>query len=238
MMTIISGLSEKDRISFATFNRAITAIRKRDRTIEFVESSKLDMTVDKCDTVGSIVYIILCVIKVYCFIPMIEKEMMEKWCYFIPGFFALLYMIISIFRLRVNIGKEGLKNHGAEHKVFKAYRRLKRIPTLEEAKQFSRISRHCVIARTSGFITVQLIGFILYTCMGYQVSEILLYIVPLFVCNIFPFYLLGNLAQFFTTAKPEEENIELAIAALTELNEREEARERIAKMFSNILRKQ
>jgi len=146
-------------------------------------------------------------------------------------------MMITALRLRANIGKEGLRNHGAEHKVFKAYSQLKRIPTLEEVRQYSRVSRHCGIARDSALITAQLIGFILYTCVGYRFSEILLYIVPLFLANVFPFYLLGNLAQLFTTAKPEEENIKLAMAALTELKEREEAKERISRMILGILGK-
>lgn len=233
MMTIISGLSGKDRISFATGNGAITAIRKEDGTIETVEHKRLDIG-DKFSTVLGTIYLILCVIKVYGFIPFIEKGMIEKWFYLIPAVYLFIVMIISILRFRLTEGEEALRNHGAEHKVFKAYKRLKRIPTMEEAKEFSRINRYCGIARNSALIVSQFIGFILYTYMGYRVSEILLYIVPLFLANVFPFYLLGNLAQFFTTAKPEEENIELAIAALTELKEKEDAKERIAKMIHNI----
>lgn len=235
MMNLISGLSGKDRISFATPNRAITAIRKSNGTIEMVENRKLNMT-DKFSTTLSIIYILLCAIKVYGFIPWIEKGIIAKWCYLIPTVYLFVFVIISILRFMLINGQEALRNHGAEHKVYKAYKKLKRIPTIEEANKFSRINRYCVIAKTSAFIMSQLIGFVLYTYVGYRVSEILLYIVPLFLANVFPFYLLGNLAQFFTTLEPEERNMELAISAITELNRRENVKERILEIVRNTFR--
>lgn len=233
MMTLIGGLSGKDRISYATSNRAITAIRKKNKRIELVESSKLNIS-NRFSVVLSIIYIILCITKVYGFIPWIENGVIEKWCYFIPTVYLFISMIISVLQFRYTEGKEALKNHGAEHKVFMAYKRLKRIPKIEEAKKFSRISRYCGIAKTSAFIVSQIIGFILYTYMGYRISEILLYLVPALLCNVFPFYLLGNFAQLFTTANPEEKNLELAITALTELKQREEKAE-IGDMIHNII---
>ena len=65
----------------------------------------------------------------------------------------------------------------------------------------------------------------------------LLFLIPLFFSSIFPFNLIGKLGQFFTTAKPEDSNIELAIAALSALEKYEISKnvlyDSIINMFSS-----
>ncbi len=129
-----------------------------------------------------------------------------------------------------------LRNHGAEHKVFSAYKKLGRIPTVEEANHFSRINKACGVTIYSAFITAQLIGFIVYIHTSYIIPEILLFLIPLFFQTIFPFNFIGKLAQFFTTSKPQKRNIELAIAALSALERRELLGDMLSDAFSNISR--
>lgn len=121
--------------------------------------------------------------------------------------------------------------------VLSAYNKLKRIPTIEEAQKFSRINRSCGITIYSAFITAQLIGFIVYIKTGFLISEIILFLVPLFFSAFFPFNLIGKFAQFFTTSKPERHNLELAIAALSALESHEKhlelIRDCIEKVFNN-----
>lgn len=55
---------------------------------------------------------------------------------------------------------------------------------------------------------------------NYQISEWILYVVPLLIGNCFPFNVIGEFAQFWTTSKPNDRNIELAISALCALEKR------------------
>ena len=140
-------------------------------------------------------------------------------CYLIPFFFCSVNTILGIIDVRKE-GKEFLRNHGAEHKVLAAYRKLKRIPTVKEAKAFSRISNGCGITVFSVWITPQLIGFIVYVCTSYIIPEPLLLLSTMLLV-FFPLDLIGRLLQLFTTSKPNQCNIELAIAALVALEKKE-----------------
>ena len=219
MLNLSSGRSEKDRISFYTSNNGITAIRNANGniSIEFgKQNSPLKATLELLGIFGT-----LSAIKAYLLIPLIENKTIGLIWYLIPTFFYLFLLVFSIVSVRKKSGINFLKNHGAEHMVFTAYKKLKRIPTIEEAKNFSRINSRCGINIYSAFITSQLIGFLVYVYTDYKISEILLFLAPLFLSPIFPFNFIGELAQFFTTAKPEDSNIELAIAALSALEKRE-----------------
>lgn len=232
MMQLIGGHSEKNRISFYTIERKVSAIRKENGSIEFSENDK-----DNVKGLSGLVWIFICMLKVYAIIPLIQKGIIGMAWYLFPAFFIFIWAIEQIVGLKSKIGEEGLQNHGAEHKVFKAYYKLKRIPTIEEAKQYSRISRYCRITQSSSIIVVQLIGFAFYACIGYRISEIVLYVGAMFLHSLFPFNLMGKLAQFVTTKEPKDENLELAIAALSELKRREDRKEWISKVVNTALKK-
>lgn len=176
----------------------------------------------------------LSLVKAFVLIPLIENKIIGTVWYLIPTFFYSFLAIISIIVVRKTGGKELLRNHGAEHKVFLAYKKLKRIPTVKEANHFSRINNACGITIYSAFITTQLIGFIVYIYTSYIIAELLLLLIPLFFQTIFPFNFIGKLAQFFTTSKPQKRNIELAIAALSALERRELLEDMLLNPFSNI----
>lgn len=220
MLNLSNGKSEKDRISFYTYDNGATAIRKENGEIA-IEFGKQNIALTKavCIIIG--IFCILSVIKVYVLIPLIEEQTIGLIWYLTPMFAYSFLLLYSIIFIRKKYGIAFLKNHGAEHKVFSAYKKLKRIPSIEETKNFSRISPKCGINMYSGFITSQLIGFVVYIITDYKISEILLFIIPLFFSTIFPLNLIGKLCQFFTTAKPEDSNIELAIAALSALEKYE-----------------
>lgn len=232
MMKLLRGRSGRDRISFMTSDRKISAIRKENGTIEFAENED-EATRDW----SGMIWILLCIMKVYIIIPLIQKGILGMAWYLLPALFLFILMIVSITKLKSEIGEEGLRNHGAEHKVFTAYRKLKRIPTIEEARKYSRISRYCGITILSTAIIAQLIGFALYACVGYRISELLLYFGTFFFHSTFPFNGIGILDQIFTTRKPKDENIELAIAALSELKRREERKEWISEIVNTALKK-
>jgi len=219
MLKLSSGKSEKDRISFYTYDDGATAIRNKNGeiTIEYEKEKFSDM---KATIVLLGILGMLSLVKAFILIPLIENNIIETVWYLIPTFFYSLLAVKSIIAVRKSGGQEFLKNHGAEHKVYKAYKNLGRIPTVEEANQFSRINKACGISIFSAFITTQFIGFIVYIHTSYIIPEIILFLIPSLFQTIFPLNLIGKLAQFFTTSEPKRQNIELAIAALSALEHR------------------
>lgn len=222
MIKLSSGRSEKDRISFYTYDNGATAIRNDDGEIT-IELGKKHISLTKATFIIFGFLFALSIIKVYILIPLIKNATIGLLWYLVPTSFYLFLSIFAIITVRKTGGIELLKNHGAEHMVYSAYKKLKRIPTIEETKEFSRICPVCGINVFSSIITSQLIGFIVFATTDYKISEILLFLIPLFFSSIFPFNLIGKLGQFFTTAKPEDHNIELAIAALSVLESNEKS---------------
>lgn len=227
MLNLIGGRSGKDRISFETSEDVVTAIRKSNNEIEIKYGKEW---VNSTTIVGTIMGVIFCAtpfIKAYIIVPLIKSGAIGAKYYLIAALIYLLIAIVAIINLRLTGGKDLLKNHAAEHKVFKAYEKLKRVPTIEEAKCFSRINRKCGIEIYSGFITIQIISFIVYIHTGYMISEIILFFLAILLRSIFPLNILGKFAQLFTTSKPKDANIELAIVALSALEKKQELKETI-----------
>lgn len=235
MLKVSGGETEKDRISFFTRNNGATAIRNQNGKITF-EFTKRKISIIKIFTFFIGILGTPLLVKVFVLIPLIEDKKIGSGWYLIPTFFYLLIAVLSLMFSISNGKKELLRNHGAEHMVFSAYKKLERIPTVEETKRFSRINNSCKISIFSAYITSQIIGFIVYICTGYVIPEMLLYLIPLFFKTIFPFNFIGRLSQFFTTAEPEKHNIELAIAALSALERIELFQDMLSDAISNIFR--
>ena len=215
MLKIISGHSEKDRITFSTKDSCATAIRKENGEIDF-EFEKKDTPLFKSILILFIIFGMSSILKSCVLIPFIESNIISVGWYLVPLAFYSVLAVLCVIVINKS-PEELLKNHGAEHKVVSAYNRLKRIPTVKEAQKFSRIHKSCGITIYSAFITSQLIGFIVYINTGFKISEIVLFLVPLFFSSFFPFNLIGKLAQFFTTSNPKRHNIELAIESISAL---------------------
>lgn len=217
---MFGGQSEKDRIMFYTNKNTATAIRNKNGKISF-EFGKPETS---GKTSKSLILLLIPflgpLLLKNLLIYLIDNKTIVAICYLIPFLFYSLMALIAIIQLRNEGGIEYLRNHGAEHKVFTAYMKLKRIPTIEEANSFSRINNHCGTTIFSIFITPQLIGFIVYVLTGYIILEPLLLLITVFLA-IFPIDFLGKILQLFTTSKPKRCNIELALSALIALKEKE-----------------
>lgn len=220
MLEVSGGSSEKDRVSFYTSNNCATAIRNQNGeiTLEFVRKN-ISWREEIIFFLG--VFGTPSLVKEFVLIPLIENEIVGIVWYLIPTFYYLVLTVMAIIGVRKTKGKELLKNHGTEHKVFSAYMKLKRIPTVEEANQFSRINKTCGATIFSAFMTSQIIGFVVYIVASYKIPEIILFLIPFLFNSIFPFNFIGKVAQFFTTSKPQRQNLELAIAALSALERKE-----------------
>lgn len=106
--------------------------------------------------------------------------------------------------------------HSAEHMVINAYKKLQRIPTFEEVKKSSRISKHC----GSNLMFVRLIYgvtlCILYALFGgsgtlaYPISLVIL----LFFCFLCSKYQIHRGMQYLILSTPTDEQLHLSIEAL------------------------
>lgn len=235
MLKLSGGKSGKDRISFFTRDNGATAIWNQNGEIT-IEYGKENVSVTNAITVLLRTFATFSLIKAFVLIPLMQKDIIGTVWYLIPTFFYTFLVVGVIIESRKSDCYEMLKNHGAEHKVLTAYKKLGRIPTVEEADRFSRINKACGATIYSAFITTQLIGFAVYLNTSYIIPEIILFIIPLFFNTIFPFNVIGKLVQFFTTSKPERRNIELAIAALSALERKERFSDILFDSFSNIYR--
>ncbi len=215
MVNVSAGISQVDRITFYDSKIGATAIQHSDGEIEV----KYEVKNAKTSNVifSFVVFLLLPLIKSFCIMPFVDNETSMVYLYLLPALFYLLVAIVLIKAIRKKGNENLLRNHGAEHMVFSAYKKLKRIPSIEEAKNFSRINKNCGITIFFAFFTSQLIGFFVYKYANYRISEWILYLVPLFFRTIFPFNILGKLAQFLTTSKPNDNNINLAITAMSAL---------------------
>lgn len=221
-MELLGGKSEKDRIVFYNGLYSATAIRNENNEIETVCEVKKKFKLDfsKLSMSPISMFAVISIIKAYGIIPLIRSGIINVIWYLLPAMIFAIFFIYTIVSVRHN-GKESLlRNHAAEHKVFRACEKLKRCPTIEEAKEYPRIDKNCGITLYSAFIISQIIGFIVFLKFGYKISEIILFLISFFLAPYFPFNILGLFSQLFTTKEPMDENIELAIAAVSALEDK------------------
>jgi uncharacterized protein YqhQ len=227
-MRVCGGEAFEDRISFFTSKNQGTAIRNEDGTItidDYVKKEE-DISLNRF----YVFMVAILVIKNLLIIFFISKGMLSKEWYLLP---TVILSILFIYSLKPFIEQEQLrKNHGAEHMVFSAYKKLKKIPTIEESMRFSRINAKCGTTLVGSLITAQLIGYFVYKFIGYEIPDIVLFIAPFIVGGVVPLSFIGVLGQLIVTNKPDNKNIELAIAAISAL-EKEEMKEEIVWMQLN-----
>ena len=102
------------------------------------------------------------------------------------------------------------KFHASEHMMLNAYEKLQRVPTLEEAKKFSRFYKNCesAIPLVWCFIfSIQTVAFA--SLFPYQIYIYfgLLLLLPI----LWPF---STFLQILVTSKPSDKEIKLAIEGL------------------------
>jgi uncharacterized protein YqhQ len=146
---------------------------------------------------------------------------------------AMLFVYTALMR-RSSYGRRLFSLHGAEHKVIAAHESLDRLPTLEEARRFSPIHARC----GGTFLTL----FALATAIGYAFiptgsvllgAVIRLALVPIIGAlamdlmraavnaqdTMWARLLLwpGRLLQRITTREPDDDELDVALAALETL---------------------
>lgn len=230
MFRISSGRSDNNWISFTAGSHTSRAIREPNGEIK-TETVKKSSVPTKWINIkhplffyvnglmSVFILYILPFIKGYKINPMIRNGDLSSNYYLVSvALLSILLIVQVLFTTIINDPKRNLRrNHGAEHKVFTAFRKTNKIPTINKAKQYSRICNVCGATIISALITGQLIGYFLYINYGFMIAEKVLFFVPIILHGIFPFNFFGKVVQFITTNEPNDDNIELAIEALTAL---------------------
>ncbi len=143
-----------------------------------------------------------------------SKDPMLGMRIFFLGYASMLlgeFVIITYIERRKM--KNAYKFHSAEHMVLNAYRKLKRVPTIEEIHQYSRFSNSC---GTNG-TTLMVMDFTLMSLCTFIRNPLYCFIGMLFV-QIIVFILLQcgflNFLQEFTTIIPTDKELNVAIAGM------------------------
>jgi uncharacterized protein YqhQ len=214
-MRVCGGEAFEDRIRYFTLKNERTAIRNEDGTIKI--DDYVEMGKDKSLILFYMFMVTMLVIKNLLIIFFISKGLISKEWYLLPTVILSVFFIYSIIPF---IKQEQLKkNHGAEHMVLSEYKKLKKIPTIDETMRFSRINAKCGTTLIGSLISAQLIGYFVYKFIDYEIPDVILFLASFIVGGVAPLCLIGVLGQLFVTEKPDYKNIELAIAAISALEE-------------------
>lgn len=140
----------------------------------------------------------------------------QGWIYAIRGifFFYICFSITISIMFLVDCSKgDFFKFHSAEHMILNAYRKLKRIPSLEELRDFSRFSNTCgtntMFIRFMDSLVLLIISFTFNNSLFCKILLVLDIVMSMLsLCGVL------NFLQFLTTRKPTDRELLVAIAGL------------------------
>lgn len=143
----------------------------------------------------------------------IRKDLMYGLRTFLIGFSLLLLGSFIVLTSRKQKRKNLYKFHSAEHMVLNAYRKLDRVPSLEEIYNYSRFSNSCGTNSTTQIV----VSFILMFGCTF-IPNPLYMILGIISVNVIVLILLQcgflNFLQKFNTITPTDKELAVAIAGL------------------------
>lgn len=213
-LKLAGGSSSKNSVTFflKESGKGIEAVRKEDGTIvtKEVDSDqqlKLKMKVLKIIFVFSL-------FREFSFLLNLPR-----WFYHTPTVLWIVLFLIAV--LVVLVDDKTRTYHGAEHKVAHWHKKKNKEYDMQGIKKCSRIHGQCGSNLLATIVTFQIASSMCLELFNFHIPEILTAILPFYVYNIFPFNLLGLVTQVFTTANPSDEQITVALRALSTLLESE-----------------
>ena len=115
---------------------------------------------------------------------------------------------------------ENQKYHGAEHKVAKAFLKLKTIPSINEAKQFSRLHPSCGTGLVANWLMLLIMLSLLFPTLNFFLLCLSIEVISAELAVLSKYGLLGKvlnvsglLLQLATTKEPDEKHLKTAILA-------------------------
>lgn len=147
-------------------------------------------------------------------------------CFFLVWFpITLLLGFFEVNFIRKKREKEFFKYHAAEHMACNAYKALQRVPTINEIREYSRFDCNCGTNITTEIIIIfPLMSLAEKIYFFYNCSPIALVImtgvIPISYLVLDRYGYL-NFLQYFTTEKPDEIELLVAIEGLKMWEEKE-----------------
>lgn len=179
---------------------------------------------------------ILCVLPVATIFAILlewtmSKDHMLGMRFLLIGYsFMLLYSLVITTSIERKKEKNAYKFHSAEHMVLNAYRKLKRVPSIEEICEYSRFSNSCGTNATTqmimNFTLMFLCTFIhnpLYMVIGMLAVNVI--VLVLLQCGFL------NFLQNFTTIPPTQKELAVAIAGMNVWLENEKKKKEKSKFL-------
>lgn len=125
--------------------------------------------------------------------------------------FLVSFIIITSYERKKE--RNAYKFHSAEHMVLNAYRKLQRVPSIEEIYQFSRFSNSCGTNTTTLIVIFFALSFICSFIPNSSYRLLVLILADLLVLILLQYGFL-NFLQKFTTIKPTDKELSVAIAGM------------------------
>ena len=169
-------------------------------------------------------------------VSLLVSLLLKNICVLLASVYFCFYMSVPFFTFIklayvMKSSKESkysvAKFHSAEHMVINAYTDLQRIPSFDEVKKASRFSRHCGSMKLIEDLSFKMVFAILIACIGIPGLTILNY--ALLVLFVFILYILEiknkwlKVLQVFITSTPSDTEIEVAIEAIKNFEQMENA---------------
>lgn len=174
---------------------------------------------NKIANMKKLLMFILCVLPFVTIFTLLLEWAMSKDSMLAMRFFLIGYafMLLGGFILTTYIKSKKEKNfckfHSAEHMVLNAYRKLKRVPSIEEIHEYSRFSNSC---GTNGTTQIFISFTLMFLCTF--IHNPLYRVIGMLAVNVIVLVLLKcgflNFLQNFTTAPPTQKELVVAIAGM------------------------
>lgn len=147
--------------------------------------------------------------------------------------FLFSFIITSSYERKEE--RNAYKFHSAEHMVLNAYRKLKRVPSIEEIYQFSQFSNSCGTNTTTLLVIFFALSFICSFISNSSYRLLVLILADLLVLILLQRGFL-NFLQKFTTIKPTDKELAVAIAGMNAWLENEKKEKKETNFFKFLRR--
>ncbi|MDO4282547.1 MAG: DUF1385 domain-containing protein [Clostridia bacterium] len=204
MIKNLEGASTKWSIAFSSGDKCVTA--KNDI------SGNISVSVEDINGYDEVYWKIIN--KLFVLLSFIIEMIVISKCRVISNIayiLVILKCIYSFYHL-YHMSRTSFRNHGAEHMMINAYNKLKRVPTIEEAKYFSRFALNCGDRK----YIINLICVIILIIFKFGIPYFSL---RMAIYNLKIVKIISLPIQLFSTNIPDDSNLMLAREALLKLDE-------------------
>lgn len=201
----------KGYIAFATINEEGMVTTSWKTAKKIFKDKKSDKKRRKKEKVIAVLYVLL--ITLLCIkMLMINPVYSMRTVLISYALWVLSRFIVEVVTTKKQ-GEDTLKFHSAEHMVINAFDSLKRVPTLEEIRQYSRFSNFCGVNEFAKII-INISFILICTFMRSPIGMLLSMLIAIGIVEIAGRNGFLNFLQIVTLAKPTDRELMVAIEGM------------------------